>query len=80
LLVTAGHRTVASALDMVSDAARRVMGVPRAGPRVGAVADLLAIRCATVDQAVAQAPCDRRVWKAGRLVAVRSVTEWIGRS
>lgn len=77
-LVTAGHRRIADALDMVSGTARRVMGLPTVGPEVGAVADLVAIRSRGVDEAVALAPVDRLVFKAGRLVARRSADGWIG--
>jgi cytosine deaminase len=69
LLVTAGHLTPVEAYDAVSSRARAVMGLPAAGPRTGAVADLLALRADSVGDAVAAAPADRMVWRAGRLVA-----------
>ncbi|WIB13276.1 amidohydrolase family protein [Curtobacterium sp. MCPF17_052] len=56
LLVTAGHLTPDEAYAMVSDAARSVMGLPAAGPVVGARADLLAVAATSVTDAVANAP------------------------
>lgn len=44
LTVIAGHVHPDEAIDMVTDSARAVMGLPVAGPRVGAVADLVAVR------------------------------------
>jgi len=69
LLVTAGHLTPDQAYAMVSDTARSVMGLPAAGPVVGARADLLAIAATSVTDAVANAPADRIVLSHGRLVA-----------
>lgn len=69
LLVTAGHLTPDQAYAMVSDTARSVMGLPAAGPVVGARADLLAIAATSVTDAVANAPADRIVLSRGRLVA-----------
>jgi cytosine deaminase len=77
MLVVAGHRGIDDALRMVSDTARGVMGLPPAGPRPGAVADLVAVRCRSVSEAIALGPADRLVFKAGRLVAGRSVDSWI---
>jgi cytosine deaminase len=70
LMVMAGHLTPDDAYAAVSTAARRALGLAPAGPFVGGVADLLAVRpAATVRAAVADAPATRRVFKAGRLVA-----------
>jgi cytosine deaminase len=69
LLVMAAHLDVGAAYDAVSNAARRAMGLPIAGPEVGAVADLLAVRAPTLRAAVADAPADRIVVRAGRVVA-----------
>jgi cytosine deaminase len=77
LLVTAAQCEVDDALAMVSDSARAVLGLPPAGPRIGAVADLLALRCDSVSQAVAAAPADRMVFTAGRLVARSQLSTWI---
>lgn len=43
LLMTAGHLRPAEALDAVTDGARTVLGLPRAGTRPGDVADLLLV-------------------------------------
>jgi cytosine deaminase len=72
LLVTAGHLTPTEAWHLVSDGARSVMGLPLAGPHVGAQADLLAVPSATLVQAIAEGPADRFVIHRGDLVA-RSV-------
>jgi cytosine deaminase len=77
LLVTAAQCEVGDALAMVSGAARRVLGLPPAGPRPGAVADLLAVRCDSVTEAVAAAPADRMVFTAGRLVARSRLDSWV---
>lgn len=69
LLVTAGHLHVAEAVAAVTSGARSVLGLPFAGPVEGAVADLLAVRAGSLADAVAFAPADRFVLKAGRLVA-----------
>jgi len=79
LLVTAAHLTIDEAYAAVSTGAREVMGLPPAGPVVGARADLLAIRATGLEDAVATAPADRVVLHAGRLVArsrtVREIAE-----
>ncbi len=69
LLVAAAHLSVRDAYDAVSTAARRAMGLPDAALEVGAVADLLALRAATLDDAIAHAGEDRVVLRAGRVVA-----------
>jgi cytosine deaminase len=69
LLVTAGHLTPAEAWHMVTDGARSVMGLPFAGPHVGAQADLLAVPSANLVQAIAEGPADRLVVHRGNLVA-----------
>lgn len=74
LLVVAGHLTVTEAYAAVSSGAREVMRLPDAGPVVGAVADLLAVRGADLAEVVADAPADRLVFRAGRLVA-RTTTQ-----
>ena len=73
LLVTAGHLSLAEAVAAVSDGARSVMSLPRAGVSVGARAELLAVRGRTLSDVVANAPADRYVIHAGRLVS-HSVT------
>ena len=69
LLVTAGHLSPAESWHLVSDGARDVMGLPAAGPRVGARAELLAVRATSLTEAVATGPADRLVIHAGRLIA-----------
>ena len=69
LLVSAGHLTIAEAYDAVSVQARRVLGLPSADVVAGAVADLLAVRAKSLDDAVARSPEDRIVIRAGRVVA-----------
>jgi cytosine deaminase len=72
LLVTAGHLSLTEAYTAVSDGARSVMSLPRAGVQVGARAELLAIRGRTLSEVIAGAPADRYVIHAGSLVS-RSV-------
>ena len=74
LLVTAGHLTLEEAMAAVTDGARSVLHLPPAGPRPGAAADLLAVRAATVGEAIAVASPDRYVLHAGRLVAASSLS------
>ncbi len=74
LLVTAGHLTLDEAYTAVSDGARSVMSLPRAGVEVGAVAELLAVRGTNLSDVVANAPADRFVIHAGNLVAQSTVT------
>lgn len=69
LLVSAGHLSLAEAYHAISDGARSVMSLPRAGVSVGARAELLAVRGASLSEVIAGAPADRRVIHAGRLVA-----------
>jgi len=74
LLVTAGHLTVPEAYAAVSEGARSVMNLEPAGVSVGAKAELLAVRGANLADVVANAPADRYVIHAGRLVAFSEVT------
>ncbi len=74
LLVVAAHLTVTEAYAAVSSGAREVMGLPAAGPGPGLLADLLAVRAGSLEQAVAQAPADRVVVRRGRVVC-RTRTE-----
>ena len=69
LAVTAGHQPPRVAWDLVGPAARDVLGLPPAGPVPGARADLVAVRAESAEDALALAPADRRVWRAGRLVS-----------
>ena len=74
LLVTAGHLSLAEAYTAVSDGARSVMTLPRAGVRVGARAELLAVRGSSLSDVIANAPADRYVIHAGSLVAHSQVS------
>lgn len=74
LLVAAGHLAPADALDAVTLGARDVMNLPLAGPVAGARADLVAVRAASIGDAVAFADADRVVIHRGRLVSRTTVT------
>ncbi len=74
LLVTAGHLTLTEAYAAVSDGARSVMSLPKAGVVEGAAAELLAVRGGNLSDVVANASADRYVIHAGSLVAQSSVT------
>ena len=73
LLVTAGHLTVDEAWTAVSDGAREVLALPTAGVTVGAAAELLAVRGASLPEVVAEASAERLVIHRGRLVARTTV-------
>jgi cytosine deaminase len=74
LLVMAGHVPPDEAYEMVSNNVRRAMGLAEVRFRPGDPADVVAIRAPSVRGAIADAPHDRRVYRAGRLVA-SSLTE-----
>lgn len=69
LLVTAGQLRPEEAAGAVGDQARLLLGLPAVRIEPGAPAELLAIRVASLTEAVAVAPPDRRVIHRGRLVA-----------
>jgi cytosine deaminase len=69
LMVTAGHVDAERAWSMVTTDARAVMGLPTAGPDVGAVADLLLVPASGVRAAVADAPAGRVVVRGGAVLA-----------
>lgn len=73
LLVLAGHQDPEQAWQLVTGAARSVLGGPPAGPTPGARADLVAIRADSVGEAIALAPGDRMVWRAGQLISRTAV-------
>jgi len=77
LLVTAGHLTLAEAYAAVSNGARSVMALPPAGPTAGARAELLAVRGSSLSDIIANAPADRYVIHAGRLVAHSEVHSFV---
>ena len=69
LMVMAGHRRPDDAYDMVSNVARRVMGLAPVNFEPGDPADMVAIDAPSVRGAVADATMSRRVYRRGRLVA-----------
>lgn len=77
LAVIAGHVHPDVALAMVTDDARTVLGLPPAGPRVGARADLLAVRSTGVTDVIANAPANRIVIHDGAVVARSQTTRWM---
>lgn len=79
LLVMAGHVLPDDAYEMVSNNVRRAMGLPAITFKVGDPADFVAIDAPSIRGAIADAPADRMVFKAGRLVASSSTTNTIHR-
>lgn len=69
LLVMAAHRSPEAAYDMVSNGARRAMGLAPVRFEPGDPADFLAIDAPSVRAAIADAPMSRRVWRRGRMTA-----------
>lgn len=76
LLITAGHQSPYTAMSLVTDDARTALGLPAAGPVVGAHADFLAVRGADVLDTIATAPADRVVLVNGSIVARTESTTW----
>lgn len=76
LTVVAGHAHPDDALAMVTDEARTVLGLPAAGPRVGAHAELLAVRGTSVTDVIANAPADRVVIHRGEVVSRSETHTW----
>jgi cytosine deaminase len=79
LLVAAAHLDLPAALDAVTGAARRAVGLQPAPIAPGSPADLVLIDATDLGDAVGRAPADRTVLRRGRVVA-RSVTTttWAG--
>ncbi len=73
LLVTAGHLTTAEAYLAVSAGARAAMCLPEVRLEAGHPAEILALRAASLDQALAD-PTDRVVIHQGRVVSRTTVT------
>src|SRR5690606_20123034 len=67
LMILTAHDLPEIAWHSVSAAARRVLGAPPAAIEPGAPADLIAVRAATLREAIAFGPADRMVWRGGRL-------------
>ncbi len=77
LAVVAGHVDPDVALSLVTDDARVVLGLPAAGPRVGARAELLAVRGTGVTDVIANAPADRIVFHDGVVVSRSETHTWM---
>lgn len=73
LMVTAGHLDHRDAIGSVTDAPRRVLGLPSVSLTPGAPADLVAIPAGDALEALGAAGAQRTVWKAGRIVARTTV-------
>lgn len=73
LMVLAGHDDPATAYDAVSVRARHAMGLPPVAVVPGAPAELLAVRAATVREALATTTAERLVVHAGRVIARTAV-------
>ena len=69
LLVAAGHVLPDAALAAVSGAARAVLGLPAVAVAVGSPADLVALPARSAREAIAFAPADRVVLRAGLVVS-----------
>ena len=80
LLVMAGHVLPDDAYEMVSNDARRLMGLAPVRFEVGDPADFVAIDAVSTREAIADAPADRMVFRAGRLVAESSVSRAVYRA
>jgi cytosine deaminase len=79
LLVMAGHVLPDDAYEMVSNRARRALGLDPVRFEPGAPADVVAIDAPSTRAAIADAPADRMVFRGGRLVASTSVTRVVHR-
>jgi cytosine deaminase len=79
LLVMAGHVLPDDAYDMVSNNVRLAMRLPPVRFEVGDPADFVAIDAPSIRAAIADAPADRRVFHAGRLIAATSTDRTIHR-
>lgn len=79
LLVMAAHQRPDDAFAMVTEGARRVLGLPAVDVRVGAVADLVAADTGSIRSALAECPPARRVFRGGREVAVTTTSQRIVR-
>ena len=79
LLVMAGHVLPDDAFRMISTASRGLLGLPAASLAVGDRADFVAIDAPSVRGAIADAPAERKVVRAGRVVASTSVARTIHR-
>jgi len=74
LSIMASHQLPEAAFDLVGNAVRRVLGQEEVDVAVGSPADFLVIDAASIREAIAEAPLDRRVFKGGRQVVVTMTT------
>ncbi|MQY18385.1 amidohydrolase family protein [Nocardia macrotermitis] len=70
LLIAAGHVAPETALRLITDGAREVLGLPEAGAKVGARAEFLAVRGDSLLDVLANAPADRIVIHDGAVVSI----------
>ncbi len=78
LLVSAAHLDIGEAYDSVSAKARAALHLNHNGIQPGSPADLLAIRAASLDEAVAHASEDRYVIRRGKVVSRTVVSTELG--
>jgi cytosine/creatinine deaminase len=74
LLVMAGHLLPEDAWALVTDGARRSMGLAPVTLAPGGAAEFVAVRGANLGDAIARADQDRIVWHRGQVVARTTVT------
>jgi cytosine deaminase len=79
LLVMAGHLLPDVAYELVSNNARRVLGLAPVTFEVGSPADFVAIDAPSIRGAIADAPADRIVVHRGRVVATSSTSRTLCR-
>ncbi len=70
LLIAAGHVPPRTAVHLVTDGAREVLGLPEAGAKPGARAEFLAVRGTGLLDVIATAPADRIVIRDGTIVSI----------
>lgn len=69
LMIMASHLLPHEAYASVSSVAADVVGAPQRNVGVGERADLVAVRAATIREAIAFGPVDRIVWRDGKRLA-----------
>ena len=79
LLVLAAHQLPDRAFELVTTAARRVLGRPVVTIAPGSPADFLAVSSGSIREAIAGDIAERRVFRGGRLVATRTTSTSIHR-
>jgi cytosine deaminase len=73
LLVIAGHLEASEAMDSITGAGRAIMRRPTVEIAAGSRADLVAVRAADLNEALATTTPDRIVWKGGRQISRTTV-------